>query len=143
MSNEQNKQVVRRLFHVFEDGNTAEISQIIAPNWENHDPSVPPMRGVDGARQLTNLFHTAYPDGIVTIGREVTEGDRVGVYFTLTGTHLGQFFDIPPTGKRVNVSGAGIFRVVDGKITDNWVNFDAMGVMQQLGVIPPQGQAQR
>ncbi len=141
MSSEQNKQVVRRLFHVIEEGNSSDVGQIIAPNWENHDPSLPPMRGVEGARQLTNLFHTAYPDAMVTISREVADGDRVGVYFNFSGTHLGKFLNIPPTGKRVNVTGAGIFRVVDGKLTDNWVNFDAIGTMQQLGVIPPQGQA--
>ena len=48
---------------------------------------------------------------------------------------------MPATGKKVNVVGAGVFRVVDGKLTDNWVNFDAMTMMQQLGLAPTPGQA--
>jgi predicted ester cyclase len=52
------------------------------------------------------------------------------------GTNSGEMMGIPATGRLINVVGTGIFRVVDGKVSDNWVNFDALGMMQQLGVVP-------
>jgi predicted ester cyclase len=53
------------------------------------------------------------------------------------GKNTGSFQGMPPTGKQVEITATGIFRVVEGKLTDNWVNFDALGLLQQLGVVPP------
>jgi predicted ester cyclase len=66
----------------------------------------------------------------------VAEGDRVAVRFSMTGKHTGAMMGITPTGKTIHVTACGIFKVVDGKATDNWVNFDALGLLQQLGVVP-------
>ena len=87
------------------------------------------------------MFHTAFPDMTVTVNRLIAEGDRVGAHFNITGANTGSFMGIPPTGKKVDVVGAGVFRGVDGKLTDNWVNFDAMTMMQQLGLAPTPGPA--
>ncbi len=59
--------------------------------------------------------------------------------FHVVGKNTGAFMDMPATGKSVNVTGTGIFRVANGKLTDNWVNFDALGLMQQLGLVPVPG----
>jgi predicted ester cyclase len=64
----------------------------------------------------------------------------VAVRTRFTGTHQGALLGIPATGRQVNVAQAAVHRVVDGKITDNWVVFDALGLMQQLGVVPAPGQ---
>ena len=66
----------------------------------------------------------------------IAEGDKVAVRFTLRGTHGGDLMGIPPTGKPVAVTGIDINRIADGKIAERWANFDALGLMQQLGVIP-------
>ncbi len=141
MSGEQNKEIVRKAFRTIVDGDPRALENITAENWVNHDPALPPMRGKDGARQLVNLFHGAFPDAQLTTDHLIGEGDRVGGHFTFTGTHTGPFLDIPATGKKVKVEGSGIFRVVDGKLTDNWVNIDAFGMMQQLGLAPAMGKS--
>jgi predicted ester cyclase len=137
MSTEQNKAIVRRMFEVNEQGKLDDIDRITAHNWVNHDPSLPPMQGLEGARQLAGLFHGAFRDARVTIEEMIAEGDKVATRFSFSGTHKGNFMNLAPTGKKISVTSTGIFQVVGGKLTDNWVNFDALGLMQQLGVVPP------
>ncbi len=141
MSTEQNKAVVRRMFEIIQSGRVGELAQITDANWVNHDPSLPPMQGIEGAQQLGRLFHNAFPDARIVLDKLAAEGDRVGAHFTFSGTHTGSFLDLSPTGKKVAVQGAGLFRVLDGKLAENWVNFDALGLMQQLGIAPAPGQA--
>jgi len=135
MSTETNKSVMRNLLLAFEKGDTQNVDKYFAPNWVNHDPSLPPMQGLEGAKQLIDLW-SAISNRKVTIEDSVAEGDRVAMRFTISGTHTGSLMGIAPTGKTIQVSASGIFRVVDGKATDNWVNFDALGMLQQLGAVP-------
>jgi predicted ester cyclase len=120
---------------VFEKGDIQNIDKYFASNWVNHDPSLPPMQGLAGARQLIDLW-SAFSDRKVTIEDSVAEGDKVATRFTITGKHTGEMMGIAPTGKTIHISASGIFRIVDGKATDNWVNFDALGMLQQLGAVP-------
>ena len=83
-----------------------------------------------------SLYLTAFPDARFTVEDELAEGDRVVSRSTLRGTHQGEFMGIPPTGKPVTVTGMSIDRIVEG-----WLNFDGLGMLQQLGVIPAPGQA--
>jgi steroid delta-isomerase-like uncharacterized protein len=138
MSSEANKAVVRRFYdEVVSGGRMDLIAEMIAPNWVNHDPSLPPFEGVEGARQLLGSFPHSFPDFQVTYEDLIAEGDRVSLRQHLTGTQQGEFMGIPATGRSVAIDAMAVHRVVDGKITDNWVIFDALGLMQQLGVLPP------
>jgi steroid delta-isomerase-like uncharacterized protein len=141
MSTEENKALLRQLIdlQVRDDLNT--VDQVIAPNWVNHDPSMPPLQGYEGFKQLTIAFRAAFPDIHVEIEDMLAEGDKVSARFRLRGTNTGSFQGMPPTGKAVNVNATGIFRVVDGRVTDNWVNMDFLGLLQQLGIVPAPGQA--
>lgn len=134
MSTEQNKELVRRMFEMVATGDTTDVSRIFATDWVNIDPALPPMQGIDGAKQLVTLFHSAYPDARVNLNTLVAEGDKVAVTFSFSGTHKGTFLNIPPTGKSINVTGTGIFKIKDGKLVENRVVFDALTLMQQLGV---------
>ncbi len=135
MSTETNKAAIRNLMQAFEKGDTEHVDKYFAANWVNHDPSLPPMQGLAGAKQLIGLW-TAFSELKVTIDDVVAEGDRVAVRFALSGKHTGPLMGIAPTGKTIHVTGSGIFKVVDGKAAENWVNFDSLGMMQQLGVVP-------
>ena len=97
--------------------------------------SLPPMQGLEGAKQLVELWG-GLSERKVTFEDAVAEGDRVAMRFSMTGKHTEAMMGIAPTGKTVHVTACGIFRVVDGKATDNGVNFDALGMLQQLGVVP-------
>jgi predicted ester cyclase len=71
------------------------------------------------------------------------EGERAAVRWTVRGTHQGGFMSLPPTGKEVRLSGITMYRLSGGKIAEGRSNFDQLGVLQQLGVIPSPGQAGR
>ena len=74
---------------------------------------------------------------------EVTEGDKVVSRFRARGTHQGETEDLgPPTGNRVEITGISMSTVAEGKLVEDWTNFDAMGMMQQLGMVPEAQQAE-
>lgn len=141
MSTQENKAIFEKLIRLQESGDLNTADQIIAPNWVNHDPSMPPLQGIEGFKQLTMLFRSAFPDMRVEIEDILAEGDKVSARLHLRGTNSGPFMGMPPTGKAVDVTATGIFRVVNGRVSDNWVNLDALKMMQQLDVIPAPGQA--
>jgi predicted ester cyclase len=140
MSTEENKALVLQLMHLQENGDLNTADQFIAHNWVNHDPSMPPLQGYEGFKQLNTQFRSAFPGFRMEIEDILAEGDKVAGRIRFRATNTGSFQGMPPTGKAVDVTGAGIFRVVDGRVTDNWVNFDMLGLLQQLGVVQAPGQ---
>jgi steroid delta-isomerase-like uncharacterized protein len=86
-------------------------------------------------------FRTAFPDLVTTVEDMVAEGDRVAVRHTHRATHTGAFQGIPPTGKRIEVTGIEVLRMREGQIAEFWHMDDFLGLMQQLGVVPAPGQA--
>jgi predicted ester cyclase len=138
MSTEENKALFQRMIQLQVSGDLNTVDQVIAPNWVNHDP--PFLQGYEGFRQMTIGFRSAFSDMRVEIEDILAEGDKVAARFRLRGTNTGSLWGMPPTGKAVDVTATGIFRVVDGRVTGNWVNMDALGLMQQLGVVPAPGQ---
>lgn len=84
---------------------------------------------------------TAFPDARFTVEDLIAERDRVASRYTFRGTHQGDLMGIPPTGKQVTVTGIIVNRIVNGKSEEGWLNFDALGMLQQLGVAPASGQA--
>lgn len=67
----------------------------------------------------------------------IAEGDKVMARWSASGTQSGMLLDIPPTGRQARWTGMYIFRLDSGKIFERWENFDALGVLQQLGTMPP------
>lgn len=138
MRPEENKAVVRRFVkEVFEGGNLELIEELFAPEYVLHDPVLPEeVRGPEGLKQYVSMYRAAYPDTGFTIENQLAEGDEVVTRWTGRGTHRGELLGIPPTGNKVTVTGIEIDRVSDGKMHETWVNYDALGMMQQLGVAP-------
>ena len=136
----ENKATVRRLIEEgFNGGDLSVFDELVAPSFVNHDPppGVPPTR--EGWKQLSTGFRAAFPDMHIHIEEEIAEGDLVTSRFVAHGTHQGELMGIPATGKEVTVSGINIARVAGGKIMERWEEFDMMGMMVQLGVVPPPG----
>ena len=141
MSAEENKAVVRRemeeLFN--QGGNLDAADEIYAPDYVGHEPTTGDIRGVEAAKQFAASMRQAFPDLQTTIEDQVAEGDKVVTRFRARGTHQGETEDFgPPTGNRIEVTGITIEQFADGKIVEDWTNFDALGMMQQLGLIPEQ-----
>jgi steroid delta-isomerase-like uncharacterized protein len=139
MSTEQNKALVRRYWEeVWNNGNLAVVDELIATDFDGHPlPGEPDFgRGPAGQKQLVGMYRTAFPDLRMTIEDLTAEGDRVAVRWIARGTQTGEMMGIPATGKPTTVTGMFLNRLAAGKIAEGWGNFDALGMMQQLGVIP-------
>jgi len=135
---EQNKVIVRRLFEeLWNKGNLSVADQLFSPNYAHHDPSTPDFgRGPESERKRATLYRTAFPDLQLTIEDIIAEGETVMARWSCRGTHKGDLSGISPTGKQFTISGVTIARLTNGKLAEGYVNWDALGLMQQLGVAP-------
>jgi steroid delta-isomerase-like uncharacterized protein len=137
MFNENNKTIARRFFlEAFSEGKLDLLDELLAADYVDHNapPGIPP--GVEGIRYLLSTFRAAFPDVLFKVEDQVAEGDKVVTRYTFRGTHQGELFGIPATGKTVVFPGISIYRMQNGKMQEGWVNYDMMGMMQQLGVVP-------
>src|SRR6266566_7237188 len=142
MSTEDNKALNRRLFQEFWDQkNLAVADELLAANHVDHTPGSPPglPPGPEGFKQFASVYFTAFPDLRITIDDMVAEGDTVVTRWTAQGTNTGSLFGMPATNKSATVTGITIYRIAGGKIVETWTNFDGLGMMQQLGVVPAMG----
>ena len=136
---EENKAIALRALEeiVSAEGNLDVADDIIAPNYVGHDPVSPEdVRGPEGVKEFASMYHNAFPDVQLSVEQQLAEGDWVATRWVANGTHLGELMGIAPTGNRVTVAGTSIVRIVDGKIEETWDNYDALGIMQQIGAIP-------
>ena len=138
MSVEENKALVRRHMEEYWNQGKLEIAaEIHAPDIVFHDPASPEINSSEAYNQFATMYHTAFPDIHFTIEDIVAAGDRVCTRWSCSGTHQGELMGIPATGKKTTTTGIDIYRIVGGKIAEEWVNWSTLGLMQQLGVIPP------
>jgi steroid delta-isomerase-like uncharacterized protein len=135
---ESNKNVVRRLFEeVWNKGNLQVTDDLFTPNYAHHDTSTPDVgRGPDSEKKRATLYRTAFPDMRLTIEDLIAEGETVMARWSCKGTHKGDLSGIPPTGTQVSMTGVSVARFTNGKMSEGWVNWDALGLMQQLGAVP-------
>jgi predicted ester cyclase len=115
--------------------NLVEDAEVLAPNYVNYNFPAP-APGPEGFKQVMGMFLQAFPDIHETTEDVISEGDKVAVRGQFTGTHKGEFMNIPATGKQIKVSYIAMYRLESGKVVENWVQMDMLGMMQQLGVIP-------
>jgi steroid delta-isomerase-like uncharacterized protein len=136
------KALVRRLFEeVWNQGNLAAIDELFAPSYVRYDPAAPEAKGLAGFKQLVVRLRTAFPDLHFTLEEVIAEGDKVMSRALLRGTHRGDYLGIAPTGKPVAVMGMVVVRIAQGKFQEGWLMMDNLGLLQQLGVVPPVGQS--
>ncbi len=139
---EENKAIAHRwMEELWSQGNASVAVELIAPNYAVHDPGTPGrVGGVEGEKQAVAMYRTVFPDLRFTIEEVVGEGDQVVIRWTVHGTHRGALMGVAPTGKHAVVTGISILRVANGKITEHRLNWDTLGMLQQLGVVPPMGE---
>ena len=132
--------VVRRFIEqVLNKGDIDQAGQYV---WEDVIEEMPLPRqgpGLIGLKDVLEEMKAAFPDIHWKIEEQMSDGDRVMTRFVWTGTHLGPFLGIPPTGRNVSVWGVVIDRIVDGRIKQTRIIMDALGMMAQMGVIPAPG----
>ena len=144
MSTEENKANIRHGFEeIWNQGKLDVVDELVTSDYLLHDPSMPEdMRGPEGFKQFVTMYRTAFPDFHVTIEDQIAEGDKVVTRWTCTGTHQGELMGIAPTGVRgTGVSGVTIDRIANGKSVESWNAWDVLRMLQNLGVVPPIGEA--
>ena len=143
MSTEANKALVRRwvdeVLNVRDVSEQSRAYQLVAADFVGHFPGQPPIEGLEAYRQFGSLYFKAFPDLQITPEDLIAEGDKVTMRYGWRATHRGELMGIPATGKQVTTSGISILRVADGKIAEQWDNFDNLGMLQQIGVVPTMG----
>lgn len=137
MSSEQSKAVVQGWFdELVNKNNPAVADKYMDAAYINHFfPAGGPV-GPEAEQQITVMFYAAFPDLKGTLEDIFADGDKVATRITWRGTNTGSLMGMPPTGKHVSFGVNNIFRIVNGKIAENWPQVDMMGLMQQLGAIP-------
>ena len=132
------KAIARRLLEeAFNSGNLAVVDELVAPEFVNYDAALPePTRGIEAAKSSIGGYRDAFPDLRMTVEQQIAEGEYVTTRWTGRGTHEGDLFGMSATGKQAAVTGITIDRIVDGRIVESRTNWDTLGLMQQLGVVP-------
>ena len=140
MSIEENKRTVRRFFEVGPSkGDLDAANELLAPGFVLHVP-LPCSPGVQGIDEVVTACRAAFENLNVTVKDMLAEEDRVAARFTARGIHKGPFMGLPPTGKPIVMTGMEIFRLENGRIAELWGEANLIGLMQQLGILPPMGQ---
>lgn len=133
------KQTSRRLIEeAFGKGNVDIFDELCARDYRAHDP----LTGdADLSREKENcrMYKTAFPDCKPTILASYTDGEVCVTQWRMTGTHQKDLMGVKPTGARCTVEGVTIDRFKSGKIAESWTQWDALGLMRQLGVAPGLG----
>ncbi len=131
-----NKEIVRR---ALEDSwqDPSVFDELISSDYVGHDPALPePIRGPQGAKDNFKQYSDAFEGAQITVKDQIAEGDAVATRWEGRGRHTGELMGVPPTGKEVVVEGLNLTRLRDGKIVEEWSNWDTLGMLQQVGAIP-------
>ena len=133
-----NKDISRRVFEeIWNHKKLNVIDELMAPDYVHHDTQSPDvLKGIEGHKQFVSHYLNAFPDLHYTIEDLIADGDIVAIRWIATGTHQKDLPGIPKTGRQFSVTGMTIARVRDGKLIESWGNWDALGLMQQLGIVP-------
>jgi len=134
-----NKAIIGRVVELWNTGNLAIADEIYGADFVNHDPNDPEVTNLESYKGFVAAILTGFPDFHVTTNDLIVEGDKVAVRWIITATHQGEFAGIPATGIEATWTGMTIWRFADGKIVEGWWMKDVLGLLQQLGVIPPMG----
>jgi steroid delta-isomerase-like uncharacterized protein len=136
-----NKQLsTRRFEEIWNRGNLDAVHELLAPDFVFHTPASPePVRSPEGYRDFVSAMRDAFPDVETRIETMLAERDLVSLRVSMRMTHLGPYQGIPATGKAIRATQNLIDRIEGGKIAESWQEVNAVGMLEQLGVVPPRG----
>ena len=131
----------RRFFEeVLGKGDWSVGAEIMAADVVMHHPSSPtPIAGFEAVKGFLSAFRAGFPNMQMNVDDAFGTEEKAAVRWRMEGAQTAELFGIPPTGKSVSVKGISVVQVAGNKIVADWVAEDTLGLMQQLGVIPPMG----
>jgi steroid delta-isomerase-like uncharacterized protein len=132
---EQNKEIVKHAWELYGKKDFEALKELYAPEFVYYSPSATPKPvSIEETIEFGKMIFKAAPDSSWTIEELLAAGDTVIARWTYRGTHEGEFIGIPPTGNKVEFGGITITRIENGKIVEDWEDYDMLGFMQQLGM---------
>ena len=134
---DENKRIAQRFFQEQDRLRGGPADELCAPGYTAEIGGNPPM-DLPGHKHFSQMFYGAFPDLYHVVEETVADAKAVVACFTLHGTHTRDFMGIPATGKPVTISAMALFHIVNGKVVRLHGQFDQLGMLQQLGVIPAQ-----
>jgi steroid delta-isomerase-like uncharacterized protein len=144
MAEQENKVLVERLVNGLNSRDAHVFDDVYTRDYVGHDPDRSDTRRFDDLQHtLTGLLARTFPDGHYTTETLIAEGDRVAWQWSFVGTHKGPLLGMPSTGRKIAIRGATLFRVVEGRIAEDWVYRDTAGILRQMGVLPPVSSGRR
>lgn len=135
MSLEDNKAVARAFFEEFSKGNLDAVADLMADDHAFHFPLSPGPVDKTGHVAGQAKVMTSFPDYHLEVTEQIAEGDRVFNRLHITGTHQGEFLGRAGTGRSFEMSTFNVMRIRDGKVVDEWDEFDTLGFLAQLGIV--------
>jgi steroid delta-isomerase-like uncharacterized protein len=137
MAAETNKLVMNRFLEFINTASEKLAQELISPSAVFHVPGrTEPMRGPAGYLAIIGMMRGGFPDIQWTLEEMVAEGDKIAARFTMRGTHRGNFFGVPPTGKTISVQAMNIYRLSGGQFVEEYGQPDMLGLLQQIGAVP-------
>ena len=132
---DQNKAIARRAFEEILSAGRYELAeQLYAKDFVNH--GIRSNSTLEEDQTALKGWHAAFPDVVIVPEKLMAEGDLVTIYWIARGTNTGTGNGLPATGKKAELAGITIWRIVDGKIKEEWSAFDQLSMMRQLGLLP-------
>jgi predicted ester cyclase len=128
---------IRRIFDgAFNRGDLAVIDEIVAPDSVTHTAGVGMLKSRLELKQLIASLRSAFPDLHCSVADEIREGDRAAARWIMRGTHQGFYLGSRPTNRKVEIQGFFLARIADGRIIENWMLFEELHLLQQIGLLP-------
>ena len=137
MTTDDNKAICSRLIDVINTGNMTLFDELIAPNVVDHQIPANMPQTRDSAKQYVQMARAAFPDLHYNLEFSVAEGDRVMQYATASGTMEHDFMGMKASCKQATWTESHVSRLSNGKIVEHWVETDQVGMLRQLGFMPP------
>ena len=134
MSIEENKAIVRRFFEeLLSTDNFAVADEILSPDFRFYFAGSPVAMDLESYMEFLVARRAAFPERRFIVEDMIGEGDKVSARFTMRGTHKGEFRGIAPSGTELTMTGIDMTRISEGKLVEDRVEVDQLGMMQQLG----------
>lgn len=127
--------MVRRRFAELDAGNISILDELFAPSYLLYFPGLAKPMSLETTKRFYKLLYAAFPDLRHTIIEQVSAGDQVVTRWKARGTHRGAWMGVEPTRKRVVFGGINIYTIIDGKFIASQVNWDILGILQQVGAV--------
>ena len=134
-----NKAAMMKVYEAFSTGNTDSLGNYVAENAIDHamDTMITKKQGLAGIKDIIAAYRGAFPDLKFTVKSMATSGDTLLAYVTMTGTNTGMMMGMPATNKSMEMEGADMVVFKDGKAVEHWGVEDDLGMLKQLGLMPP------